>query len=61
MTYQEPRWLAWTGPVLATLAAWLVGPNILGGGFFTTVIVALVFGFMPLVGWRLWKRFGHKA
>ena len=61
MTFQQPRWLPWIGPVLAALAAWLIGPNVLGGGFFTTVMVALMFGFMPLVAWRVWKRFGHKA
>lgn len=47
--------------MLAALAAWLIGPNVLGGGFLTTVTIALMFGFMPLFAWRIWKRFGNKA
>lgn len=55
-----PAWLPWLGPPLAGIAAGLAGRYLLGGGFWPSLIAALVIGFTPIIVYRLWKRAHHR-
>ena len=48
-------WLPWLGPLLAAGVGAAVGEYGLGGGFWTVLVAALVCGFAPIVGYRVWK------
>ncbi|MBA3049563.1 MAG: hypothetical protein KKE42_13740 [Alphaproteobacteria bacterium] len=52
---KPPAWLPWLGPLLAAGVGAAVGEYGLGGGFWTVLIAALVCGFAPIVGYRVWK------
>ena len=51
---KPPSWLPWLGPLLAAVVGAAVGEYGLGGGFWTVLIAALVCGFAPIVGYRVW-------
>jgi hypothetical protein len=53
-------WLPWLGPLLAAVVGAAAGEYGLGGGFWTVLIAALVVGFAPIVGYRLWKWRHHR-
>lgn len=53
--FGPPSWLPWLGPVVAAIVGALVGRYGLGGGFWAVLISALVGGFLPIVGYRVWK------
>jgi len=53
--FGPPAWLPWLGPVLAAVVGALIGEYGLGGGFWTVLAAALVCGFAPIVGYRVWK------
>jgi hypothetical protein len=57
---RPPSWLPWLGPVLAAGIGATVGEYGLGGGFWTVLIAALVGGFAPILGYRLWKWRHHR-
>ena len=61
MKMRPPMWLPWLGPVLAAGAGALAGELWLGGGFWTVLIAALIGGFAPIVGYRVWKHLHHRA
>ncbi|PZO05215.1 MAG: hypothetical protein DCF29_08550 [Alphaproteobacteria bacterium] len=54
MRMRPPAWLPWLGPPLAGLGAGAVGVW-LKAGFWPALAAALVVGFAPIVGYRLWK------
>lgn len=60
MKMRPPMWMPWLGPWLAAAVGALVGRFGLGGGFWTVLIAALVCGFAPIVGYRVWKRLHHR-
>jgi 4-hydroxybenzoate polyprenyltransferase len=51
---KPPYWLPWLGPLLAAVVGAAVGEYGLGGGFWTVLFAALVGGFAPIVGYRVW-------
>lgn len=57
---RPPSWLPWLGPLLAAGIGAAVGEYGLGGGFWTVLIAALVGGFAPIVGYRVWKWRHHR-
>jgi len=57
---RPPHWIPWLGPVAAVAAGVAVAKLWLGGGFWTTLIAALVCGFAPIIGYRVWKLLHHK-
>jgi 4-hydroxybenzoate polyprenyltransferase len=57
---KPPHWIPWLGPVAAVAAGALVARFWLHGGLWTTLIAALVCGFAPIVGYRVWKLLHHK-
>jgi 4-hydroxybenzoate polyprenyltransferase len=57
---RPPHWLPWLGPVVAAVVGAAVGEYWLGGGFWTVLAAALVCGFAPIVGYRVWKRLHHR-
>jgi len=59
MRMRPPHWLPFLGPFLAAAAGALAG-RLLGGGFWTVLIAALVCGFAPIIGYRVWKRLHHR-
>lgn len=61
MQMRPPAWLPWLGPVLAAGAGALAGEFWLGGGFWTVLFTALICGFAPIIGYRIWKRLHHKG
>ena len=60
MRFRPPHWLPWLGPLLAAGAGALAGEYWLGGGFWMVLAAALVCGFAPILGHRLWRRLHHK-
>ena len=48
-------WLPWLGPLLAAVVGAAAGEYGLGGDFWTVLVAALVVGFAPIVGYRVWK------
>ncbi|NBB65735.1 hypothetical protein GVN18_41460 [Pseudomonas sp. ODNR1LW] len=60
MRMRPPTWLPWLGPGFAGLGAGSVGMW-LGGGFWISLLVALAFGFVPIVVYRVWKRLHHRG
>ncbi|GLK47452.1 hypothetical protein GCM10017620_04250 [Brevundimonas intermedia] len=60
MRMRPPTWLPYLGPPLAGVGAGVVGAW-LGGGFWVSLIAALVVGFAPIVAYRLWKRLHHRG
>lgn len=59
MKMRPPHWLPWLGPPLAGLGAGVVGTQ-LGGGFWISLLAALVCGFAPILCYRVWKRLHHR-
>jgi O-antigen/teichoic acid export membrane protein len=57
---KPPSWLPYLGPLLAAGVGAAVGRYGLDGGFWTVLIAALVAGFVPIIGYRLWKRAHHQ-
>ncbi len=57
---KPPHWLPFLGPLAAAAVGGLVGEYGLGGGFWTVLLSALVGGFAPIIGYRLWKRAHHR-
>jgi len=55
-----PAWLPWLGPIVAALVGAGIGEYGLGGGFWTVLVAALIGGFAPIVGYRVWKRLHHR-
>ena len=55
MKMRPPSWLPWLGPVLAAGVGALAGEFWLGGGFWTVLAAALLCGFAPIIGYRIWK------
>ena len=51
---KPPSWLPYLGPVLAGLTAGLAGPHV--PSLFLLVLLAAAVGFVPIVGYHLWKR-----
>lgn len=58
--FGPPAWLPWLGPVLAAVVGALIGEYGLGGGFWTVLAAALVCGFAPILGYRIWKWRHHR-
>ena len=58
--FGPPAWLPWLGPWLAAGVGALIGEYGLGGGFWTVLAAALVCGFAPIVGYRIWKWRHHR-
>jgi len=57
---KPPAWLPWLGPPLAGAAAGLASRYWLNGGFWGSLLIALVVGFAPIVAYRLWKHRHHR-
>jgi len=57
---KPPHWLPFLGPVLAATAGALAGRAWLGGGFWVVFATGIVCGFLPIVIYRVWKRFHHR-
>ena len=57
---KPPHWLPFLGPVLAAAAGALAGRLWLGGGFWAVFATGIVCGFLPIVLYRVWKRFHHR-
>ena len=60
MKMRPPHWLPWLGPLVAAGAGALAGEYCLGGGFWMVLLAALVCGFAPILGYRVWKRLHHR-
>jgi hypothetical protein len=60
MKIKPPPWLPYLGPPLAGLGAGLIGGMWLQAGFWPSLAIALVFGFAPIIGYRIWKRLHHR-
>ena len=50
---KPPSWLPWLGPGMAGIGAGLAG-TLLGADFWGSLLAALVCGFAPIVGYRVW-------
>lgn len=57
---KPPHWIPWLGPVAAVAAGVLVARFWLHGGLWTTLVAALICGFLPIIGYRVWKLLHHK-
>jgi hypothetical protein len=58
--FGPPAWLPWLGPLLAAGVGALAGEFWLGGGFWTVLTAALICGFAPIIGYRIWKWMHHR-
>ena len=58
--FGPPAWLPWLGPLLAAGVGALVGRFWLGGSFWVVLAAALICGFAPIVGYRVWKWWWHR-
>ncbi|NBB52404.1 hypothetical protein GVN24_29395 [Rhizobium sp. CRIBSB] len=56
---RPPHWIPWLGPV-AAVAAGAAAARLLGGDIWVVLVTALICGFAPILGYRLWKRLHHK-
>ena len=61
MKMRPPHWLPFLGPVLAAGAGVLAGEYWLGGGFWVGLAAGMVCGFAPIVIYRVWKWWHHRA
>ena len=60
MKMRPPHWLPWLGPAFAGLAAGMTANRWPEGGFWGILLIALIFGFAPIVIYRVWKRLHHR-
>lgn len=58
---KPPSWLPFLGPVMAAVAGGLAGDLWLDGGFWVVLAAALVCGFAPILGYRIWKWLRHRG
>ncbi len=55
---RPPSWLPFLGPPVAGVTAGVLGrsePNV-----WLLILVATAVGFLPIIGYRLWKRWHHR-
>lgn|GEM_PF-167415 len=55
-----PSWLPWLGPPFAGWAAAGVGRLWPEAGFWTALLAALIFGFLPIIVHRVWRARGQR-
>lgn len=58
--FGPPAWIPWLGPLAALAAGGLAARLWLHGGLWTTLGAALVCGFAPIIGYRIWKWRHHR-
>lgn len=61
MPVKTPHWFPWLSPLCAALGAWLLGVQVLQGGFWIILCVALGCAFVPFVVFRLACRLRYKS
>ncbi len=61
MPVKAPHWFPWLSPLCAIVGAWLVGVQVLQGGFWVIVGVALICAILPFILFRIACRLRHKS